>query len=151
MVGPKEVRLTKVITVHPGGIAGGHNPHPNWAYGGAALQPFNLIIEAEAGEAIAQGTDTYNVYIHAVCLTQPTLPPLALDPTGGSPIAEGFATHPWRNDVAENKYTRHWGFQGLYPQLFQAHHAWMYIVSLIDIAPSSHVACTLASEPFLLT
>ncbi len=128
-----------------------HNPRPNWVYGGAALQPFDLIIEAEAGEAIAQGTDTYNVYIHAVCLTQPTFSPLTLDPTGGTPIAEGFTTHPWRYDVAEDKYTRHWIFHGLVPQLLQARQTWMYIVSLIDVAPSSHVACTRASEPFLLT
>ncbi len=151
MLGRKEVRLTKVITVHTGGVAGEHNTRPNWVYGGAALQPFDLIIEAEAGEAIAQGTDMYNVYIHAVCLTQPALPPLALDPTGGAPIAEGFATHPWSYDVGENKYMRHWRFHGLVPQLFQARHTWMCIVSLIDIASSSHVACTLASEPFLLT
>ncbi len=151
MLGSREVRLTKVITVHPGWMTTEHNTHPNWVYGGAALQPFDLIIEAEAGEVIAQGTDTYNVYIHAVCLTQPAFPPLALDPTGGAPIAEGFATHPWRYDVVENKYTRHWRFHGLVPLLFQARHTWMYVVSLIDIASSSHLACTLPSEPFLLT
>lgn len=151
MLGPKEVRITKVITVHPGSITGEHNTCPNWVYGGAALQQFDLIIEAESGEVIAQGTDTYNVYIHAVCLTQPTFPPLTLDPTGGAPIAEGFATHPWCYVVVENKYTKHWIFHGLAPQLLQARQTWMYIVSLIDIASTSHVACTLASEPFLLT
>jgi hypothetical protein len=148
MVGPREVRLTKVITVHTGRMAREHNTRPNWVYGRAALQPFDLIIEAEAGENIGNSGMPYNVYIHVVNLTNCAPGSDNLNPAA-TPIPETFIATNWSYDTAAGLYSRQWKFT-LVPIAANQYHIFQYLVSLVDPA-LRRVACTLASEPFLLT
>jgi hypothetical protein len=151
MLGSREVRLTRVYTVHTARMTEKHNHYPNWNYGAANSSEFNLIIEAEGG------TDTvgfpYVINIYAMDWTTGNLNPVHTNAIPSGTV--GGAGAGWTENISTQQWTRQWIVPiglvttGVLVPRGDGGRLIQYYVTMIDVT-SNKVASYIISEPVLL-